>query len=71
MNCCLPLQVGGSAAPAQAGVSKNSELSWSEYVSGFPELISLVTPFTLSNDPVADLMWPATTAEKSIALPTV
>ena len=56
MNCCHPLHTFGFAAPAQAGDTKYSELSWSEYVSGFPLLVSLVTPFTLSNDPVADAM---------------
>src|SRR5258708_2670644 len=75
-NCCQPLHTDGFAAPLQAEVTKKFALSWSEKVSGcgggLPSTspLSLVTPVTLSNDPMASDMWPVVTwAETSLPLP--
>src|SRR5258708_5165252 len=75
-NCCQPWHCDGFAVPLQAEVVKKFALSCSEKVSGcggglpttFP--LSLVTPVTLSKDPMASEMWPVTTAETSLPLPT-
>src|SRR6266849_2777082 len=76
-NCCQPWHADGIAAPLQVEVVKKFELSWREKVSGcgggnpstFP--LSLVTPVTLSKDPMASEMWPVTWAETSLPLPTM
>jgi hypothetical protein len=75
-NCCQPWQADGLAAPLQVEVVKKFELSWREKVSGcgcpIPSTspLSLVTPVTLSKDPMASEMWPVTWAETSLPAPT-
>src|SRR6516225_8233226 len=70
-NCCQPRHADGVAAPLQAGVVKKFALSWSEKSLTPPGLLTLVTPVTLSKDPMTSEMWLATWAETSLPLPTV
>src|SRR3954469_15078369 len=76
MNCSQPLQFG-SVEPAQAVLVKKSVLSCNEYASGagaptpLGGLLTLVTPDTLSKEPVALKMLPlGALAERSSPLPT-
>jgi hypothetical protein len=68
-NCCQPRQVDGLPAPLQAEVMKKLELSWSENSLTPFGSVTLVTPVTLSKDPMASDMWPVTWAETSVPLP--
>jgi len=54
-NCCHPVHCDGVLAPAQIAVVKLSlVLSWSEKRLLVPPSLSLVTPVTLSKEPVAE-----------------
>jgi hypothetical protein len=71
-NCSQPLQVAGYAAPLQAVVLvKKLELSWSEKALAPTGPLSLVTPVTLSKDPIAVEMRSDARAEASLPLPTM
>src|SRR5258708_22375679 len=70
-NCCQPRHTDGFAAPLQTEVVKKLELSWSEKSLTPLGSLTLVTPVTLSKDPMASEMWPVTWAETSVPLPTV
>jgi hypothetical protein len=71
-NCSQPLQVAGYAEPLQAVVLvKKLELSWSEKALAPAGPLSLVTPVTLSKDPIAVEMRSDTRAEASLPLPTM
>jgi len=71
MNCCQPEHAEGLAAPLQLDVWKVLVLSWSAKELAFPLSASLVTPVTLSKDPVAADINPDTWAEKSLPLPVL
>jgi hypothetical protein len=66
-NCCQPWQFG---APFQAEVVKRFEFELEREGVGTPVAL-VVTPVTLSMDPIADNMWPGASAAKSLPLPTV
>jgi hypothetical protein len=70
-NCCQPEHADGMAAPLQAGVVNKFALSWSEKLLKPLGSVTLVTPVTLSKDPMASDIWPVTLVETSLPLPTV
>src|SRR5258708_6688203 len=68
MNCSQPWQ---PACPAQIGLLKGALFSCKEEEFATPPPVSLVTPETVGNEPVAAFRTPDTPAEKSMPLPTM
>src|SRR5215831_9992609 len=68
-NCCQPRHADAFGEALHVEVVKKFALSWSEKPLTPPGLLTLVTPVTLSKDPMASDMWPVTWAETSMPLP--
>src|SRR6266446_5621924 len=68
-NCCQPRHVDGFGEALHVEVVKKFALSWSEKALTPFGSVTLVTPVTLSKDPMASDMWPVTWAETSMPLP--